>query len=315
MAQVVAVGYDKCSTEGSHGAARHVSFVAFPTLPQAVAYIRTAVSQGGCGCSCLVGLLGGVGDETSGTNGGYCVHEQDGFVNVIIPSESGEISNNANGNCNNHAIDDSGRNNSDDDKYTSRVQGAGGFDGNTDPKVDPAGQPLHSKRSFSAHQRNFPSDGKNVCIVLNKNARGLAVNLAAVCDSFVHIPHTPVIFPTVPTTTATQTTSNGSNDKGAGSAAVALTPRPLIDTPAALSITLHHFCAWAKYNERAFQGHKFDVAVVRKGQATATFGQSGQQSQADGRQNAVKDIDIDEDPPIPAGMFGINATTGDEGDY
>lgn len=52
--KIVAVGYEKCSTEGAHGAGKHVEIVAFPTLDQAVSYLR-----GDCRCTSLIGLLGG----------------------------------------------------------------------------------------------------------------------------------------------------------------------------------------------------------------------------------------------------------------
>eukprot|EP00957_Ditylum_brightwellii_P016318 1227043-Ditylum_brightwellii.AAC.1 len=52
--QVIFVGYEKCSTDGSHGAAKHVSIVAFPTFDQAVQYLRKK-----CDCTSFVGLLGG----------------------------------------------------------------------------------------------------------------------------------------------------------------------------------------------------------------------------------------------------------------
>jgi hypothetical protein len=70
---VVAIGYDKCSVEGlfcgllcvsalhtlttrfagSHGAAKHVQIVAFPTHVQAAAFLRDDL-----GCSVIFGLLG-----------------------------------------------------------------------------------------------------------------------------------------------------------------------------------------------------------------------------------------------------------------
>ena len=58
----------------------------------------------------------------------------------------------------------------------------------------------------------------------------MPVSLAGVCDSFIHIPYPR-----------------------------ALGERPLVDPPSCLSILLHEFTSWAGYNERTFQGHKFDV--------------------------------------------------------
>ena len=70
ISQIVAVGFDKCSTQGSHGAAKHVSMIAFPTVEQAVAYLRGQEE-----CKSLVGLMGGVPDAYDHI--GYSVLEQD----------------------------------------------------------------------------------------------------------------------------------------------------------------------------------------------------------------------------------------------
>ena len=50
---VVAVGYDKCSVDGSHGASKHVRIIAFPLAEQAAAFLREE-----CQCQSLIGLLG-----------------------------------------------------------------------------------------------------------------------------------------------------------------------------------------------------------------------------------------------------------------
>ena len=189
VAQVVAVGFDKCNTEGSHGAARHVSLVAYPSLKQAIRYIRLGHDQGGCACTRVLGLLGGApGAYHSPT--GYSVEETNGWVAV------------------------------------------------TRQETSPG--PL----SFPAHSRPFETDG-NVCLVINKSNKGLASHLAAVCDSFVHVPHA-----------------------NSGSA------HSMLDTPTCLSITLHHFTSWAKYDERTFQGHKFGVARVKRGRLETVFGKT-----------------------------------------
>jgi hypothetical protein len=52
VTQIVLVGYDKCNTEGSHGAAKHVDRIAFPALSQAVDYLRN-----GAKCDTFMGLL------------------------------------------------------------------------------------------------------------------------------------------------------------------------------------------------------------------------------------------------------------------
>lgn len=174
IAQVVAVGFDKCSTEGSHGAAKHVAMVAFPIVEQAVSYLRH--SQG---CTSLIGLLGGVADAYD--SDGYIVH-----------------------------------------KVQERIQVA----------VQQPPETLSSKRSFPIHVHPFVEG--NCCFVISKNWNGLPSFLANQCDFFVHIPHAAI---------PVEGTLGGR----------------LLDTPSCLSIALHHFTAWAKYDERDFQGHKFDV--------------------------------------------------------
>lgn len=54
---VLAVGYEKCSVAGSHGANKHVQMIAFPTIQQAVDFARDE-----CGCLSIIGLLGALPD-------------------------------------------------------------------------------------------------------------------------------------------------------------------------------------------------------------------------------------------------------------
>lgn len=50
---IVLVGYEKCSVEGSHGASKHLSMVAFPTSDQAVTFLKST-----CGCISIIGIMG-----------------------------------------------------------------------------------------------------------------------------------------------------------------------------------------------------------------------------------------------------------------
>ena len=85
---------------------------------------------------------------------------------------------------------------------------------------------------------SFPFEDGNICFAVSKRSEGLPLSLARVCDSLIHIPHPHVMG-----------------------------ERPLIDPPACLAILLHEYTSWAGYNERTFQGHKFDV--VRPDRADA----------------------------------------------
>lgn len=92
------------------------------------------------------------------------------------------------------------------------------------------------------HRFSFPLDDftflyGNICFALSKDRQGLPLSLADLCDSFVHVPHI----------------KSGAHNE------------PLLDTPSCLSILLHTYTNWAGYDERIFQGHKFEVA--RSGRA------------------------------------------------
>jgi hypothetical protein len=85
--------------------------------------------------------------------------------------------------------------------------------------------------------RSFPVDALefakgNICFVISKSRPGLPVRLAKFCDTFVHVPHSAVY-----------------SDSDT-----------LLDTASCLSILLHTYTSWANYDERTFQGFKFQVA-------------------------------------------------------
>lgn len=179
VSQVVAVGYDKCSTQGSHGAAKHVSMIAFPTVDQTVSYLRNEQE-----CKSLVGILGGVPNAYDAS--GYNVverHETD-FVSVKTNEPASST----------------------------------------------------SKRSYPIHTRPFVEG--NCCFVICKSPNGLPKSLANQCDFFVHVAHVQV-----------------NND---------IETSRLLDVPSCLSITLHHFTAWAKWDDRSFQGHKYEVGTTKQ---------------------------------------------------
>jgi hypothetical protein len=113
-------------------------------------------------------------------------------------------------------------------------------------------------QTFPVNDRPFQSGG-NVCFVISKLPVGLPLPLAKVCDNFVHVPHSARFL---------ESTNGASNF--------------LLDTQSCLSITLYHFAIWAKYEERVFEGHKFEVAKVTKGSVSETF----QASQSRNREQA-----------------------------
>jgi hypothetical protein len=88
-------------------------------------------------------------------------------------------------------------------------------------------------RSMPIHVRPFQSfETRNCCLVATKGWKGLPLAYAGRCDSFVHVPYMDSV-------------NNGM----------------LLDTPATLSITLHHLTAWCQLEPRSTEGQKFDVAI------------------------------------------------------
>jgi hypothetical protein len=177
---VVAVGYSKCSVDGSHGASKNVEIIAYPTVEQAVAFLRGP----DCACQSLLGLLGSMPDgyETKG----YAVYhdkDENGLAQIVNVAAS---------------------------KTMKEL-------------------PIRSFPVFTC-----PFSAGNTCIVLSKKP-GLPLSLARHCDALVHVPHVAI--------------------QSEGGEFLQI----LLDTPSCLSITLHHLTAWAGYDERTFQGHKFEV--------------------------------------------------------
>ena len=214
--QVVFVGYEKCSTEGSHGAAKHLDIISFPTFQQACDYLRKPQVEGGCNVTSILGLLGG--KENGFNELGYeLTEDENNHKLVTIVSES----------------------------QTTVTKSA---TSSTTTFLYP--------KSFPVHLRQF-SKG-NCCFLISKNWRGLPQDQARFCDSFVHVPYDPVPFITAATTCE-------KDDQGSASIMIPQHNLKLLDVPSCLSITLHHFTAWAKYDQRMFTKHKFDVSLTQKG--------------------------------------------------
>ena len=207
VSEVVLVGYARFSDEGSHGAARHVPTVAFPTFEKAIRYLRAdegAGVDGGCGCQSVVGILGGEGGEDA--------YDEEG---VEVSEGSG----------------------------TEFVSACGGDGVGSSKNVTyPLSLPIHTR----------PFHEGNTCFLFTKNWKGIPASKAEYCDSFVHLPHCSV--------TSTVTASDG------GGRNTLYHKAHLVDASAYLSIVLHHFTAWARFGERKFEGQKFEVSKVRRGE-------------------------------------------------
>jgi hypothetical protein len=114
-----------------------------------------------------------------------------------------------------------------------------GYDERGNPVVSDmaSGTMRCSGKASSTTIRSFPVDALefakgNICFVISKSRPGLPVRLAKFCDTFVHVPHSTVY---------------SDSDM-------------LLDTASCLSILLHTYTSRANYDERTFQGCKFQVA-------------------------------------------------------
>ena len=103
--------------------------------------------------------------------------------------------------------------------------------------------------------RPFPSE--DVCFLLSKDKRGLPLSQARLCSSFIHVPH--LSFDNDPSPTMQQhplqsiPETNGTQ----------ITNSTLLDTATTLSIVLHHYTAWAGYEERSFAENQKFVKDVK----------------------------------------------------
>ena len=222
VSEVVFVGHERCSTDGSHGSARHLKTTAFPTFAQASAHLREE-----CMVNQILGLLGGASGENVYDDSGCEVSERK--YQCKFRGES----------------------------RIATVTRRGRHDRVNKDNVDATSFP----RSTPVNKRPFRGA---TAFLVSKNWRGLPVEQAKICDSFVHVPQSPIMF-----VCRTQT-EDGTDErvKEKMESTLQESNAMFLDTPASLSIVLHHFTAWARYDERVFVGQKFDVAKYRKGEVS-----------------------------------------------
>jgi hypothetical protein len=90
----------------------------------------------------------------------------------------------------------------------------------------------------------------NVCFVLGKSRSGLPLHLATTCQSFVHVPHVDIdLWDASKETPHHHLPAHMEKPRSTY----------LIDREACLSIVLHHYTTWAKYPERIYHDHKYQV--------------------------------------------------------
>ena len=235
--QVIFVGYEKCSVKGSHGSSKHVNIKAFVNFKQAVTYLKES-----CGVVSIIGILGDVSlgsskiDNDEYDDGGVDGVVADGVVTDAVGIVEEDLEHNV-------------------AKVTARLNynDKAKHEKDSSSSSSPTSPTFQYPLSYPVHKRPFPSNG-NVCFSISRRAVGLPVHQAQYCDSFVHIQTTPPLLTSQTHTTAT--TSNTLQQKN--------NQRPylihgLLDSQTCLSITLHHFNAFAQYDERIFEGQKFFV--------------------------------------------------------
>lgn len=118
----------------------------------------------------------------------------------------------------------------------------------TNAKEYPKHEELKQK-SYPIHTRPFSSD---VCFLLSKDKRGLPIPHARLCDSFVHIPQ--MCFDSVDAEDDVDVQLNMPER---------IIQSTLLETATIYSIVLHHFTAWAKYDERNFAENQKFVKDVK----------------------------------------------------
>lgn len=118
-----------------------------------------------------------------------------------------------------------------------------------------------SNKSYPIHTRPF---SKHVCFIVSKDKHGLPISQARLCDGFVHVPHLD-IFGINPSKepTAIKDISTKEIDTSSQSTLQQSVPQSLLDTATTLSITLHHYTAWAGYTERQFEDNQKFVQDTR----------------------------------------------------
>ena len=178
VTQVIWVGYATCNTEGSHGAASHVSQIAFPVLSQAIAYVRGELSSSS---SSSTSLLTSSEFDTSNDNDDNhpmtttSVSHTTQILGIICRGGGG-----ASHQSPHPVILDSSN-------PTHCFVNVSEIDPTTNTDFPPS-YPVRHHPIFSSSHSNI----RSLAIILSKDALGLPFPLASVCDTFVHIPHVPL---------------------------------------------------------------------------------------------------------------------------
>lgn len=236
--QVIFIGpTNKCSVKGSHGSSKHVHITSFLTFERAIQYLRNE-----CQIAFIVGILGDTNvasssllsqstedlcEEEEGNKNGETARTLE-FLDKKVPGVLNAILD-----TELNIIRPSSERNDCNRSNTN----------NTNSADTTANATTTKKQSYPIHTRPFPKH-ENICFSMNKRSLGgLPMEQAELCDYFVHVQTAPPL--PLPSMSSTP-------------------PIPihgLLDSQTCLSIVLHHFNAFTGYEERTFEGQKFDVSV------------------------------------------------------
>uniref|UniRef100_A0A7S2KK48 Uncharacterized protein n=1 Tax=Leptocylindrus danicus TaxID=163516 RepID=A0A7S2KK48_9STRA len=114
-------------------------------------------------------------------------------------------------------------------------------------------------KSFPVHTKPFSNSAVAYCFLLiDHKDENVSCSLLEQCDLLVHVPQLVHGF---------KACANH-RDSSLASSPIFGGMNSLVETPARVSIVMHHFNAWIGRQERTFHGNKFDVAKLLSGGIT-----------------------------------------------
>lgn len=313
--QVLLVGFDKFNSQGSFGSHSFLDMVAFHSWDSVVEYLKNGGENGVDGKLAdderekmentksmpiqkssgklkngikIIGILGGYGGgEELFSPEGMLVYEHSdtGYVSLIPPDYLEGISGHG-----------TSRNNP---KNWNNIENK-----QSKNSVLPC-------RSLPVHLRQFSSE---VCFLVSKDKRGFPISQARFCDAFVHVPHLSLEDAGVDSLQSLQSHAWHRHSKTAISTAT------LLDTASTFSIVLHHFTAWAKYEERTFSQNQKFIKDHRLDRGRSGHGMvryyEGNQAATDDKKEDNKKISSQDDAELAfVNLFGDTGETSYNSDY
>ena len=255
--QVLIVGHDKFNAQGSFGSHLYLDIVAFPSWECVIDYLKQGANEDAAHQDMNTDAL----DAASATHATPTV---DSSTDSEIPIVG--IVGAYGGNEDVFSSDGVAVYEDVDTGYATLST----RDANSSEKKKREKLP---NKSYPIHTRPFSSD---ICFLLSKDKRGLPLSHSRICDSFVHVPQ--ICFDADDT--------------------LERIPRiiqsTLLETATIYSIVLHHFAAWAKYNERNFaENQKFikDVKSDMRRRLCRRYGENALTTKMKGDEDDLQEKD------------------------